>query len=77
MCDGGGCVYWWPCSALTSEWCTWLFIFSLMSRKGSTSSLMLDVIWSGMKITDVIDKIIQFKATTLCGFDYVVIVTLV
>ena len=31
----------------------------------------------GMKIRDVIDKIIQFKATTLCGSDYVINVTLV
>ena len=26
----------------------------------------------GMEIKDIIDKIIQFKATTLCGSDYVI-----
>jgi len=31
----------------------------------------------GMKIRDVIDKIVQLKATTLCGSDYVINVTLV
>ena len=30
-----------------------------------------------MKVTDVIDKILQFKATTLSSSDYVINVTLV
>ena len=44
------------------------FYFQLHVKNG-----LLDLNWSA---GDVIDEILQFKATTLCSFDYVINVVL-
>ena len=53
------------------------FFFQRNAKKGQFE--VTDVgceLERGMKITDVIDKIIQFKATKLCGSDFVINVVL-
>ena len=57
----------------------WLCIFSLMLLKKGQFEVT-DVgceLERGMQIRDVMDKILQFKANTLCSSDYVINVALV